>query len=343
MMQKIAYAHDKCIDSQLLVFNLVALFDHRRLDIDTLLRGTQIFKQDLQQVEYHISPLQLGELIDNALRMWPGNDLAFLLGQQWLPSQSGYLTNGLLCCKHLPQMQVFWQRHHWHCQPWLQGWRWRSSHSNHLLLQLDLGCHRHRRFFIELTLSSLVSSYKRLSRHQWQGQFALPFPKPNSLDQYYKYLGEALLFDQPVCVVSYDSKMNEQQFEMANRHGYLQANHLISQKQSQSEYQIGLPGAIRLLLLESGDSQYSLPAVAMQLSLSPATLKRRLKEYQFTFQQLQDEANLQKAIYLLAISGETNLKVAKRLNFADGNNFRRSFKRWTGQLPSQFKYWLAQN
>ena len=337
-----AYAQDKCINSQLLVASLLALFEYRQLDIEPLLKGTGIFKQDLQLNEHHISPVQLLTLVDNALKLWPGDDLAFMLGQQWLPAQSGSLTTGLLCSNSLSQLQRLWYKYHWLSQPWLQGWQWQTSAQQHLLLQLDIGAHRQQRFFIELALSSLVSTYKKLTHNTWQGQFSLPYPQPQSLDQYYKYLGDKLSFSQPLCVISFDSTSNNADFEMANPQGVKQAQQRLRSQLKHSPSKIGLPGAIRWLLSRSHAAHLSLPQVAEYFGLSPATLKRRLKEYHISFQQLQDQANMQKAIYMLAVSGESNLAVAKQLQFADSNNFRRSFKRWTGQLPSQFKYWLSQ-
>ncbi|MCL1051735.1 AraC family transcriptional regulator [Shewanella abyssi] len=341
-MQSIAYAQDKCINSQLLAASIVAMFEHRQLDVERLLKGTGIFKQDLQRADHKISPLQLMSLIDNALGLWPGDDLAFLLGQQWLPVQSGALTNGLFCCNSLEQIQRFWQRYHWSSQPWLQGWHWRTKSVQHLLLQLDIGAQRQQQFFTELTLSSLVSTYKKLTHRAWRGHFSLPYAEPKLLDQYYKYLGQDLSFNQPICVISYDAKTEQQSFELANPQGLKLARQQVHQQRQAAEYQIGLPAAIRLLLTRRKTRSYTLPQVAQHLSLSPATLKRRLKAFDISFQQLQDQANMQQAIFLLAVSGESNLAVAKQLHFADSNNFRRSFKRWTGQLPSQFKYWLSQ-
>jgi AraC-like DNA-binding protein len=340
IVHKTAYANDKCIDSQLLIANVIGLFKQRQLDINSLLSGTGVFIQDLNE-HHKVSPIQLCQLIENAQKIWPGDDLAFLLGQHWLPNQSGMLTNGLLCCRDLSQLQSHWYKFHWQSQPWLQGWRWYTHNQQHLLFSLDIGTHTLQQFFFELTLSSLVSTYKRLSHNSWQGEFSLPYPQPKNIDQYYKYLGITLRFEQPVCIISYPIAMQSHTFDMANQHGYQQAYKLARIKAAASEYSIGLPSLIRLQLMNKDTKNHSLPDIAKQLDISPATLKRRLKEYHCRFQQLQDQAKLHQALYLLSISGQTNLAVAQHLKFADSNNFRRSFKRWTGQLPSQFKNWLA--
>ncbi len=337
----IAYADDKCIDSQLLVANLVALFRQRGLSMITLLAGTAIFEQDLNQSGHKISAVQLNKLLDNAIKQWPSDDLAFILGQQWLPAQSGPLTQGLLCCKHFGQAQQFWQRYHWLTQPWLQISRWQTPQQQHLLIQQDLGMPQLQRFFMELSLSSLVASFKSLSRSRWHGHFSLPYTAPSNIDQYYKYLGDSIKFEQPICVVSFDQTIDQQPFEMANRQGLWQANRQIRRLYLNSDFRIGLPAMVRRLMLQQIHSNQSLPDIAAQLSLSPATLKRRLKAFNISFQQLQDEAKLQHAIYLIAINGDSNPHIAKQLKFADSNNFRRSFKRWTGKLPSNFKYWLT--
>lgn len=340
MLSSIAYAPDKCIESQFLIATVVEIFEYRQLDVNHLLKGTGIFRQDLQLNNHKVSPLQFMDFIENALSLWPGDDLPFLLGQQWSSTQSGTFMESLFCCRGLSQMQKFWHQYHWVSQPWLQGWHWQTKNLHHLLLQLDIGAQRQQRFFIELTLSSLVSTYKKLTHKTWQGHFSLPYAKPKQLDQYYKYLGNDLSFNQPICVISYSSKMHQQPFENTNKQGAKLTWQQLKQYKQTAPFHIGLPAAIRLLLISRS---YSLPQIADHLCLSTATLKRRLKAYNISFQQLQDQSNMQQAIFLLAVSGENNLTVAKQLQFADSNNFRRSFKRWTGLLPSQFKYWLNQS
>lgn len=85
----------------------------------------------------------------------------------------------------------------------------------------------------------------------------------------------------------------------------------------------------------------SLPEMAEKLSMSPATLKRRLAEMDLSFGQLADETRLIKALYYLATPSQDAHTIANSLSFSDASNFRRSFKRWTGQLPTYFRSWLA--
>lgn len=85
----------------------------------------------------------------------------------------------------------------------------------------------------------------------------------------------------------------------------------------------------------------SLPEMAQLLEMSPATLKRRLGEMGLSYGQLVDESRLIKALYFLAEPEQDANSIAHSLSFSDASNFRRSFKRWTGQLPAYFRFWLA--
>ena len=355
-MRALATWQDKCIDSQLLVASLVGLFKQRGLDCDKLLRGTGIFSADIRKPGHSISPKQLLRLVDNGLSLWPSGDLSFLLGQLWLPSQSGALTAGMLCARDLNELGLFWYQYHWLTQPWLQCWRWQGDKEWHFLLSLDLGTQRHRQFFIELSLSSLVASCKQLMGQGWRGSMSFPYETPQNIAQYYKYFGTDISFDAPLCRVSMAKAFMQQPLlyaqqiassveSQATRHA---VTHAVISRQSHfqsprytlfaSEYRLGLAAGIRLSLMRDN---LSLPEMAEKLMMSPATLKRRLAEMDLSFGQLADETRLIKALYYLATPSQDAHTIANSLSFSDASNFRRSFKRWTGQLPTYFRSWLA--
>lgn len=337
-MKPLATWQDKCIDSQLLVVSLVSLFKQRGMDCDRLLRGTGIFITDIRKPGHAISPKQLIKLVDNALSLWPSGDLGFLLGQLWLPSQSGALTAGLFCARDLHQLGCFWYKYHWLTQPWLQCWRWQGDTEWHFLLSLDLGAERYAQFFIELSLSSLAASCKQLMGQSWCGSMRFPYPEPSNLAQYYKYFGTDISFDAPLCRVSMAKDFMQQALLFAAQdQGECQFQSpryaLLT-----SESRFGLAAGVRLCLMRNN---MSLPQMAEKLGMSPATLKRRLAEMGLNFGQLADETRLIKALYYLAAPQQDTHSIATSLSFSDASNFRRSFKRWTGQLPTYFRFWLA--
>lgn len=383
-MRALATWQDKCIDSQLLVASLVGLFKQRDLDCDKLLRGTGIFITDIRKPDHLISPKQLARLLDNALAQWPSGDLSFLLGQLWLPSQSGALTAGLFCARDLKELIYFWHKYHWLTQPWLQTWRWQGEHEWHFLLSLDLGMHRHKQFFIELSLSSLIACFKQLLGQAWRGSICFPYPAPDNLAHYYKYFGMDLRFDAPLCRISMAKNLLRQTSVFASQsqlysqpenvdthcagdarlpavsqaciHGKVtslaldiqplqlslrpQLNMAKGARQAlfAQEFRLGLAAGIRLKLMRR---TLSLPEMAQILEISPATLKRRLGEMGLNYGQLADESRLIRALYFLAEPEQDAHSIASSLSFSDASNFRRSFKRWTGQLPGYFRYWLA--
>ncbi|MCH1930158.1 AraC family transcriptional regulator [Shewanella sp. A25] len=339
-MRVYASWQDKCIDSQLLVASIVSLFKQRQLSLDKLLTGTGIFIADIRKPSHQISPKQLSRLLDNALSLWPSGDLSFLLGQQWLPSQSGVLTSGVFCAKNLYYLGQFWHKYHWLTQPWLQTWRWQGKEEWHYLLSLDLGMQRHQRFFIELTLSTLTACCKQLSGQVWQGSISFPYRAPDNLAPYYKYFGTDLSFDAPLCRVSMAKDVMQHPLLFARQS--VAPNHHIANSARRllmaQPYQLGLMAAIRRQLMHAN---LSLPETAKRLGISAATLKRRLGEMGVSYGQLVDETRLIKALYCLARPEQDANSIASKLCFSDASNFRRSFKRWTGQLPTYFRYWLA--
>ncbi|MER5807628.1 AraC family transcriptional regulator [Streptomyces sp. NPDC002033] len=77
--------------------------------------------------------------------------------------------------------------------------------------------------------------------------------------------------------------------------------------------------------------------VAARLAVSPATLRRRLREEGTSFQQLKDHVRRDAAIAGLAESGEPIAELAARLGFSEDTAFHRAFRRWTGTTPGAYR------
>lgn len=95
--------------------------------------------------------------------------------------------------------------------------------------------------------------------------------------------------------------------------------------------------AVRRIMAHADPAELpSLDAVAGQLSLSPATLRRRLADEESSFRQHRDDLRRDIAIEALA-DGTTVEEVARKLGYADASAFHRAFKRWTGTSPGSYR------
>ncbi|MFI5807910.1 AraC family transcriptional regulator [Streptomyces sp. NPDC051561] len=81
----------------------------------------------------------------------------------------------------------------------------------------------------------------------------------------------------------------------------------------------------------------TLTETATRLSVSPATLRRRLDRESTSFQQLKDTVRRDAAIAGLAEGGEPIAELATRLGFSEDTSFHRAFRRWTGTTPGAYR------
>lgn len=86
-------------------------------------------------------------------------------------------------------------------------------------------------------------------------------------------------------------------------------------------------------LIRQGIIQQDL--VAHRLSLSVATLRRRLEAEGMTFRRLVNDHRMSEAVALLN-RGYSVARVSEMLDYSDIRAFNRAFKRWKGETPAKF-------
>lgn len=85
----------------------------------------------------------------------------------------------------------------------------------------------------------------------------------------------------------------------------------------------------------------SLSDTASYFGISSATLKRYLAVDGMRYQQVGDQIRLRYSLELMHFECGSNEDIADALRLGDGANFRRSFRRWTGILPSEAREALS--
>jgi AraC-like DNA-binding protein len=96
-----------------------------------------------------------------------------------------------------------------------------------------------------------------------------------------------------------------------------------------------LVGAVIRSSLLAGDA--SLEHVAGRLTISTATLKRRLRAGGTGFSALLDQTRMEIACQLLGNSKATMVQIAEILGYGYSSAFSRSFQRWAGMSPRQWR------
>jgi len=77
--------------------------------------------------------------------------------------------------------------------------------------------------------------------------------------------------------------------------------------------------------------------VCASLAVSRSTLQRGLRSEETTFQEVLDATRRELAIRYLTKSDLRILEIASMLGYRDANSFTRSFGRWTGRSPADFR------
>jgi AraC-like DNA-binding protein len=81
----------------------------------------------------------------------------------------------------------------------------------------------------------------------------------------------------------------------------------------------------------------TLERVARTLGMSGRSLQRQLRDEQTSFRELVDEVRRELAISHVKAGKTPITAIALLLDFSDASAFHRSFRRWTGQSPSEFR------
>ncbi len=330
-MSKYVCFNDKELICKRIIVIIISLFERRQYSVDQLLSGTGICVKDIKKEQFNVSPKHLDKLFQNALKIWKENDLSFLVGQLLYIDHSDKHTNSILISKNINSKFSNYYHYMWLSQPWIQIEPFIMGNKLNLLINIDIGLNSVQSFLYEVFASSYSSLFKNI-----ESKFHFPFAKPKDTSQYLKYMGAQLQFNTPAFCISCE-ELRLQHPNVLQQQGFESelAIQAATEAITASSYQLGLPSKIRQLLSHQNQK---LPEISAQVDMSPATMKRRLKEYNLSFSQLQDEACLINALKLLA--EHDSKATARYLNHKDTSNFRRIFKRWTGRTPNEFYLWL---
>jgi AraC-like DNA-binding protein len=200
-----------------------------------------------------------------------------------------------------------------------------------------------REFLSESVLSGIFSAITFFADgDQFKGQVNFTYPKPSYWQKYSSHFGDKVQFNQPnteiivpESILSIPSLVSDP---------VLHKEAIVICDRQLKEINVGEAGlpprsteqAVSKLLRENPGVIWNLNEVADKLHMSSRTLIRKLEAEGTKFQIIRDEIAKKQAINYMTDTSFTVESIGHLMGFSDVSSFRRSFKRWFGETPSQY-------
>ena len=305
----------------------------------SVVRGTGLLAADVPAAGGTVTPRAYLQLLANVGASLASPDTSFMLGQQMLPGHYGAVSHALLHAQNLRQALdtlVAWQSR---LCPLLSP-RWREEGGLAVLYWSDaFGAPGQLPFLVEMHMTAVVAMCRWLGGQRLPWRFCFNRCAPRQREQHEVHLGPALQFDCHLDAMLIDAACLDQPWPRGNSTAAAVALDEIAHEAAvQAPAMLVALYDYLLLHIRCGPT---LDGSAAAFGTSAATLKRHLARHGTHFQAELDQVRTHVALYLFQMRRYDNEAAAAYLGFHDATNFRRSFKRWTGQTPSLLRSALA--
>ena len=322
------------------------LFRHLRLTADncaTYFADTDVTFDDLMTLDDTIPAAALNQIYSNALALSAQQDLGLAVGAQLRLSSHGPLgvatftgpdlrTGLILLAKYGQTRSEFFNIS---IEQTMQG---ASVRFSEIFDQPDL-----RVFVTESVLCGLFSAVSFFTGPEgFTGAVNFAYPKPAYWQKYRYHFGDNIRFDQKLTEVIFPEAMLALPSPTADkemhRNAVEQCKRQLREIKSGQAPPLGqtTEATVMGLMSENPGKIWSLNEVADRLHISGRTLIRRLAAEGTKFQTIRDDVAKEQAAHYLADAALSVESVGYLMGFSDVSSFRRSFKRWFGETPSQY-------
>jgi len=185
---------------------------------------------------------------------------------------------------------------------------------------------------VEMHMAAVTAMCRWLGGERLPWRYCLNRSAPSHVEQHEVHLGNDLRFNCQFDAMLIDPAWLDRPWPRGN--ALASAAALQGVAGEAPELVPSLLTALYDYLLENIRLGPTLEGSAAAFGVSPATFKRHLARHGSHFQAELDQVRAHVAIHLFQVRGYDNEAVAQYLGFHDATNFRRSFKRWTGLVPS---------
>lgn len=320
---------------------LIDLALERGCDLEDLLQQTNISANLYHDRRLTVSLGDSAKLIQNAVRLFPDSDFATALGSRLNITSRGQL--GMFLISHATMRDLVKSAHAYQdllgYEHYLEIHHENSrltfilSHSQNALYTQEFW-----RFVVELILATIKSTAELILQKSLPYQeIHLDCKEPTSDDSL------KVMFDCPIFFNSENTKLVlddaclDYPLVTANQALLTQGGRICSDLKEHLTCKKNIERRIFELVYNMEGDYPNSTEIACQLGLSERSLRRKLARENLTYRCILEDVKLARAKQLLTNQSLSVEYIAQYLGFNNASNFRRAFKRWTGDTPMNYR------
>lgn len=165
----------------------------------------------------------------------------------------------------------------------------------------------------------------------------LSWPAPNAILRHRQVLEGRVLFGAPTSFVQVPAESLDEVCRFSDPIAYRVSVENLRRALASHTGQASISDRVRRLI-ERDPAGASTKSVALELSVSVSTLKRRLTEEGTSFRELRQSLLQARATLRLLDMSVSVSDIASDLGYSDVASFSHAFKGWTGRSPRGFRY-----
>jgi AraC-like DNA-binding protein len=321
-------AGERCIAAQHQPALVLEYARSRELDARVVLPGTGLDDWQPSDPAHAMSAHEYLRLLANVAAGLKSADTSFQLGQQMLPGHFGAISHALMQSHSLRDAIGLLLRYPIPLCPLLAPRLAEEDGLAILYWTESFGTAQQRGFVVEMQMTAFSAMCRWLSGELLPWRFCFNRTQPRYTEQHEVHLGSRLRFNCHLDALLIDASWLDRPWPRANP----TASAIALRHVDPLHERRALLSAVHDYLSDNIRCSPTLEQTASAFDVSAATLKRHLARHGSHFQAELDQVRAHVSLRLMH-RGYDNDAVARYLGFHDANNFRRSFKRWTGLTP----------
>ncbi len=319
--------------------SLLALLEDRGIPAERACRGLGFTMQDLMKRDLLLSHQQMRALILRAYRVLDDPAMGLAAGARQTPVSWGLPGLAMLTCETFGEAIEYGLEHQRHAGAMLIHRFEVTAAEAHVEVAPRLFDVRVEPFLVEESFAGALAIARGLVGQALRPlRVELAYARPVHGEAYRRLFHCPVRFDAERHRFSFESRWLE-----ARLAGFDRVSCSLLREQLNTLLTRPLPGRVDLVeslsvrLRHGMEERPRQSDLAQAINVSDRTLRRRLGAQGTSYRAIGDDTRYQRARDLLGNTAMTVAQVAEAVGYADARAFRRAFKRWSGQLPAEYR------